>query len=295
MFHGLCAFPLTPMTGERVDLDAVAGLVSRAAGAGADSLGVLGSTGNYAYLSRGERRAVLETSVAAADGVPVLAGIGAVRTREVLALAGDAEASGASGLLLAPVSYQRLTDAEVFGLYEDVSAEVTLPVVVYDNPGTTGFTFTDALHARIAELPGIASIKIPPQAAGEIAGRLATLRAGLPVDTAVGISGDWGAAEALLAGCELWFSVVGGVLPRQAKAIVDHALAGRADLALAASAELEPLWSLYRSYGSLRVTAALAEGLGLIASAQLPRPLRGLGSEGRAKLAEAIRRMGLEA
>lgn len=295
MFNGLSAFPLTPMNGEVIDLDAVARLVTRVAQAGVDSLGVLGSTGNYAYLSRDERRVVLETSIDAADGVPVLAGVGAVRTRDVLVLSEDAHAAGASALLLAPVSYQRLTEAEVFGLYEDVAAESTLPIVVYDNPGTTGFTFTDDLHARIARIPGIASIKIPPPPAGEVATRLGELRSGLPQGTTVGISGDWDAAEALIAGCDLWYSVIAGVLPRQARTIVDHAVAGRSDLALEASAKLEPLWSLFRAYGSLRVTAALAEDLGLVSSAPLPLPLRGLDSEGRDKVAEAIRVIGLEA
>ena len=106
MFNGLSAFPLTPMNGGSVDLKAVALLVSRAAQAGVDSLGVLGSTGNYAYLARDERRAILEVAVDAADGVPVLAGVGAVRTRDVLAYAEDAQKAGASALLLAPVSYQ---------------------------------------------------------------------------------------------------------------------------------------------------------------------------------------------
>jgi len=295
VFNGLSAFPLTPMDGESVDLNAVAKLVARAAQAGVDSLGVLGSTGNYAYLSREERRAVLETSVGAADGVPVLAGIGAVRTRDVLGLTEDAHAAGASALLLAPVSYQRLSEAEVFGLYEDVAAESSLPIVVYDNPGTTGFTFTDDLHARIARIPGIASIKIPPPATEVIASRLCKLRSVVPEGTSVGISGDWMAAEALLAGCDLWYSVIAGVLPHQARTIVDHATAGRSDLALEASAELEPLWSLFRTYGSLRVAAALAEDLGLVPSGSLPRPLRGLDSEGRSKLAEAISVIGLEA
>lgn len=295
MFKGLSAFPLTPMNGERVDLDAVAKLVAHAAQAGVDSLGVLGSTGNYAYLSRDERRAVLETAVTAAHGVPVLAGVGAVRTRDVLVLAEDAQSAGASALLLAPVSYQRLTEAEVFGLYEDVAAETTLPIVVYDNPGTTGFTFTDDLHARIARIPGIMSIKIPPPGPGDVEARLSKLRTVLPQETSVGISGDWVAAEALLAGCDLWYSVIAGVLPRQARTIVDHAVAGRGDLAQKASLQLEPLWSLFRTYGSLRVTAALAEDLGLLPSAALPRPLRGLNNEGRGKVAQAIAEIGLKA
>lgn len=295
MFNGLSAFPLTPMRGDSVDLEAVAALVSRASRAGADSLGVLGSTGNYAYLSRDERRAVLEASVEAADGVPVLAGVGAVRTRDVLALTADAHVAGASALLLAPVSYQRLTEEEVFGLYQDVAAESTLPIVVYDNPGTTGFTFSDDLHARIARIPGVASVKIPPPAPGEVSSRIGQLRSLLPEETSVGISGDWVAAEALLAGSELWYSVIAGILPRQARTIVDHALAGSSDLALEASTALEPIWSLFRTYGSLRVTAALAEDLGLVASSALPLPLRSLNSEGRDKVGQAIRKIGLEA
>lgn len=295
MFNGLSAFPLTPMKGEDVDLKTVALLISRAARAGADSLGVLGSTGNYAYLSRDERRAVLETAVDAADGVPVLAGVGALRTRDVLLLAGDAQAAGAAALLLAPVSYQRLTEEEVFGLYERVAAESDVPVVVYDNPGTTGFTFSDGLHARIARIPGIASIKIPPPAQGEVLSRVSGLRSHLPEGTSLGISGDWVAAEALIAGSDAWYSVIGGLLPAHAIAIVDHVREGRNQQALEASGELEPLWTLFRMYGSLRVVSALAEDLGLIpATSSLPLPLLGLGSEGRERVADAIRRIGLE-
>jgi len=295
LFTGLSAFPLTPLKGEMVDLKAVSLLVSRAARAGVDSLGVLGSTGNYAYLSREERRAVLEASVDAADGVPVLAGVGAVRTRDVLALTEDARVAGASAVLLAPVSYQRLTEAEVFGLYEDVAAASALPIVVYDNPGTTGFTFSDDLHARIAQIPGVASVKIPPPAVGDASTRVGQLRSLLPEEISVGISGDWVAAEALLAGADVWYSVIAGVLPQQARTIVDHALAGRSDLALQASAALEPIWSLFRAYGSLRVTAALAEDLRLVPSSALPLPLRSLDSESREKVAEAIRTCGLKA
>jgi 4-hydroxy-tetrahydrodipicolinate synthase len=213
----------------------------------------------------------------------------------VLALVGDAQTAGAFALLLAPVSYQQLTDAEVFGLYEEVAAETALPIVVYDNPGTTGFTFSDDLHARIARIPGIAAIKIPPPAAGEVSSRIGEFRFWLPQGTSVGISGDWVAAEALLAGCDAWYSVIAGVLPQQAKTMVDHALAGRSELALQASAALEPVWSLFRTYGSLRVTAALAEELGLVPSSALPLPLRGLDSEGRERVVQAIRQSRLEA
>lgn len=69
--------------------------------------------------------------------------------------------AGASAVLLAPVRYQALSDDEVFALLEQVTAALSVPLVVYDNPGTTHVTFSDELYARIAVLPRVASIKIP--------------------------------------------------------------------------------------------------------------------------------------
>ncbi|MET3936813.1 dihydrodipicolinate synthase family protein [Arthrobacter sp. OAP107] len=307
MFNGLCAFPLTPLAGDNVDEAALGRLVGRCADAGADSIGVLGSTGVYTYLLRGERRRVVAAAVEAAQGIPVVAGVGAMRTRDVLACVEDAQAAGASGVLLAPVSYQRLTEEEVYGLYREASSAAGLPIAVYDNPATTGFTFTDELHGRIAELPGITSIKFPPPAPGQAAERIAGLRAAVPGSVSLGISGDWAAAEALTAGCDVWYSVIAGLFPKTARVIVDLAQAsqasqtgpagqaGKGDLALEASAALESVWALFRTYGSLRVAATMAELLGFVEAPCLPRPLKSLAGEDRARVEEALRLSGLGA
>jgi 4-hydroxy-tetrahydrodipicolinate synthase len=71
---------------------------------------------------------------------------GAVSTDAILHLADDAQAAGADALLLPAVSYQSLRDEEVFALFETVTRHVSVPVCIYDNPGTTHFTFTDELH-----------------------------------------------------------------------------------------------------------------------------------------------------
>ncbi|MFC7401638.1 dihydrodipicolinate synthase family protein [Citricoccus sp. GCM10030269] len=290
LFTGLSAFPLTPTSELQIDEPAVERLVRRLATAQVDSIGVLGSTGGYAYLSRGERRRVTRIAMEAAEGIPVIVGIGAMRTRDVLQLAEDAQSAGVAGVLLAPVSYQPLTDEEVFGLYEDVSAQLSVPLCVYDNPRTTGFTFTDELHARIAQLPSVASIKIPgvpddPEAARA---RVDGLRQLIPGGVTIGISGDQTAANGLHAGCDAWYSVVGGLFPERALAISRTALSGDHDTAAARSAELDPLWELFRRYGSLRVITAAAEHLGLIDSPSLPRPLRGLPAEARDEVASIM-------
>lgn len=55
MWSGLSAFPLTPIGREGVDAAAFAALVDRLVAAGVDSIGALGSTGSYLYLSREKR------------------------------------------------------------------------------------------------------------------------------------------------------------------------------------------------------------------------------------------------
>ncbi|QUH00466.1 dihydrodipicolinate synthase family protein [Saccharopolyspora erythraea] len=288
MFTGLSAFPLTPTDESGVDEKAFAGLVARLAEAGVDSIGALGSTGGYAYLTREERARAARAAVDAAGGVPVVVGIGALRTSQVRALAEDAQQAGASALLLAPVSYQPLTDDEVFGLYEDISREVSVPLCVYDNPGTTHFTFSDELHGRIAALPNVGAVKIPGIPADQAPDRIAALRSTLPGHVAVGVSGDALAAGGLSAGADLWFSVIGGLLPQQCLAITRAAADGDADRAAALSERMEPLWALFRRYGSLRVTSAAAEHLGLVSHPNLPRPLRGLDAAARREVADAL-------
>src|SRR5919107_2797739 len=179
MFTGLSAFPLTPLAHDAVDEASFVRLIEQLREAGVDSITALGSTGSYAYLSAEERRRVARLAVEHAGQTPVIVGIGALRTSQVLANAENAERAGASGLLLAPMTYQPLTDDDVFELFRTVTAHSSLPVVVYDNPGTTHFTFSTELYGRIAALPRIASIKIPgvPEGAGQARTRVGEIRA----------------------------------------------------------------------------------------------------------------------
>ena len=283
MFTGLSAFPLTPLDDRgAIDEPAFTRLVARLAGAGVDSIGALGSTGSYAYLSREERARATRLAVQAAAGVPVMAGIGAVRTERVIEHAHDAQAAGAAAVMLAPVSYQALTEDEVHGLFADVTAELSVPLCVYDNPGTTHFAFSDALHVRVAGLAGVRAVKLPGDGAKD---RIAALRPRVADSVALGVSGDQFAAAALDAGADVWFSVLGGLFPEAALTIVREGEA--------ASARLEPMWALFRRHGGVRVVATAAALLGLAGERNLPRPLRLLDGDARAELETALRSLEL--
>jgi 4-hydroxy-tetrahydrodipicolinate synthase len=290
MFTGLSAFPLTPSTDDGIDEAAYARLIRRLVDAGVDSIGALGSTGSYAYLSREERARAAIVAVENAGDVPVIVGVGALRTRDVLRHVEDAQDAGASAVLLAPMTYQPLTDDEVFGLYEEVSASLSVPLVVYDNPGTTHFHFSDELHARIAQLSSVASIKIPPVSSDvdDARARIAGLRALIPSRVTIGVSGDGTAATGLLAGADVWYSVLAGTMPSECVAITAAARAGETEIARSLSDRLSPIWALFGRYGSYRVVAAIAEEMNLIANG-LPSPVKGLESNARAALRLTLR------
>lgn len=287
LFSGLSAFPITPMTLEgEVIVSDLQRLVRRIEVGGADSVGLLGSTGTYMFLSRDERRRALAGAVEAVISIPIIVGVGAMRTDEAVALARDAASEGAAGLLLAPVSYTPLTDEEVFQHFLAVASATDLPLCIYSNPGTTNFTFSPDLVARLAKIPTVAAIKLPLPSARDIAFDLAAFRQRAP-GLSIGYSGDWGCKEALLAGADCWYSVAGGLLPGHAAALTAAAIQGDREEADRRDAAFAGLWDLFRAHGSLRLMYAAANMLGLT-EAQPPKPLQALNEALQARLAAAL-------
>lgn len=138
LFNGLSAFSITPTDAAgRVDTAILARLLKRILRAGANSIGLLGSTGGYAFLSRDERRRAVEAAMESVGGrILVIVGVGALRTDEAEALARDAKAAGADGLLLAPMFYTPLTEEEVFQHMSAVAEAGGLPLCIYNNPNS---------------------------------------------------------------------------------------------------------------------------------------------------------------
>ena len=287
LFSGLSAFPITPMTlaGEVLVTDLIR-LVHRIEAGGADSIGLLGSTGTYMFIGREQRRRAVATAVGAATSIPVIVGVGAMRTDEAQSLAHDAATEGAAGLLLAPVSYTPLTEDEVLEHFLAVASASDLPLCIYSNPGTTNFTFRPEFVARLATIATVAAIKLPLPSSGDIAADLAAFRQAAP-SLSIGYSGDWGCKDALLAGADCWFSVAGGLFPERAAALTAAAMKGDQEEADRHDTVFAGLWGLFQANGSLRVMYAAANMLGLT-DAQPPKPLLGANEGLRTQLASVL-------
>jgi 4-hydroxy-tetrahydrodipicolinate synthase len=287
LFQGLSAFPLTPTDSSgKVDVAALARLLERLCVPGIDSVGVLGSTGVYAYLTREERLRAIEAAAACVRGrIPLIVGVGALRTDDAQGLARDAASAGADALLLAPVSYTPLTQDEVFEHFRAVATATDLPICIYNNPSTTHFAFGRDLLERLSAIETVQAAKMPLPADGDFAGELAVLRDRTRLS--IGYSGAWGAADALLAGADAWYSVIAGIAPRAAISLFQAARPGGTAEAHQANQRFLPLWETFRRFGSLRVTYALLDILSL-GPATPPRPLLPLDAEARDQIADAF-------
>lgn len=147
----------------------------------------------------------------------------------------------------------------MYGLFEDVTSRFPeMPVVLYDNPATTGFTFSDELRVSVAHLPSVVSIKLNTIPDGHDAASeyVEMLRGLVPEGVSIGISGDDVSAREM-------------------------------------SARLDPIWALFAKYGSFRVTAALATLSGSLPTDAVYAPVRPLSGSEREEVAAALRAIDL--
>ena len=157
-FHGVLPALTTPFTedGDAIDAGALRALVERLIDAGVGGLVPGGSTGEFTTLTSTERRELIEISVEAAAGrVPVVAGTGALSTRETVELSIHAEQAGAAAVMIVPPFYEALSWRELHAHYTAVAGAISIPIMYYNLPGATGVKLS---AQQLRELP-VTSLK----------------------------------------------------------------------------------------------------------------------------------------
>jgi dihydrodipicolinate synthase/N-acetylneuraminate lyase len=160
MFRGLMPAMVTPFDerGE-VDLGAAEAVIERFIEAGVDGISPLGSTGEFSHLTGDERKRFAEEVVRIVAGrVPLVIGVGAAGTKEMVELARHAE--GADAVLVVSPFYWKVGEEGLFRHFATVAESVDIPVVIYNLPMLTGIDLSPSLVARIAaECPNAVGIK----------------------------------------------------------------------------------------------------------------------------------------
>ena len=181
LFSGLWIPLVTPFTADdRVDHAALAALVRDLAGRGVAGFVPCGSTGEAAALTAEEQLAVLDTTLAAAAGLPVLMGVGGYRLQGVLAQLQAVCTRPVAGVLVAAPFYIRPSQEGLLHWFRTLADASPVPLVLYDIPYRTGVELRLETLLALAAHPRIQAVKDCGGDAGKTAalvadGRLAVL------------------------------------------------------------------------------------------------------------------------
>ena len=290
-FRGVLPALITPFTpdGGAIDTDALDAFVERLIAGGVSGLVPGGSTGEFTTLTGAERRRLVEATVAAADGrVPVVAGTGALSTRETVELSAHAEASGAAAVMIVPPFYDALGWRELLAHYAAVADRISIPIMYYNLPSASGVTLDLAQLAELRRVAGVTSLK---DTGGDAVAATEIIQAGEHAPTLLN-GYDTLTFAALAAGVRAVVWGTASIVPEQCVEL--HRLLIE-ELDLAGARELwARLWPLCRFLESQSYPTAVKAACGLVGDTTGPvrAPLLPLEEDATAELAQLLERAG---
>ena len=146
---------------ERIDEERMRRQVDFIIEGGIHGILAFGSNGEFYMLDEEEMERGLRIIIdATRKRVPVYCGIGAIRTRKCAELAVMARKHGADGVSVLQPMFLKPTDEELQEHFTAIARAVPdLPLLLYNNPGRTGYSLTSALVSKLANVENIAGIK----------------------------------------------------------------------------------------------------------------------------------------
>lgn len=221
MFSGSIVALITPFDAKgRVDKRALEKLVAWHIQEGTDGLVCCATTGEGSALSEREKRLVAEVCIQTAKKqIPVIVGTGLSGTELTVRLTEQMAKVGADGCLVVTPPYNKPSQRGCISHFREV-AKVGLPVIVYHNPGRAAVRMTAEMIAELGKIPGVVALKESSHDL-ELIQKLRKL-SGIPI-----LSGeDDLTLETIRKGGVGACSVIGNVIPKAWKAVIQWALDG---------------------------------------------------------------------
>ncbi|MFN2228516.1 MAG: 4-hydroxy-tetrahydrodipicolinate synthase [Anaerolineae bacterium] len=249
-----------------------------------------GSQGEFFALATEERERVLEATLEAAAGeVFCVAHVGAVTTREAVALAKHAERAGADAVAACTPYFIKPSQDELYGYYRSICEAAALPVLAYDNVGRTGVPLPPSLVARIARgMPNFVGIK---DSSGDLTQLAEHIRLG-PRGFRVFVGRDSLIYAALLHGGAGAVTATANVVPDLAVGIYDAVCAGDLDRARELQEKLLPV---RLAFGLGTFPVVVKEAMHLIGQPAGPArdPVGPMSDQARAELRNVLKEAGV--
>lgn len=283
--HGIVAYPITPFTSSgRVDEALLNRIVDDMVKAGVHAIAPLGSTGVLPYLADEEREQVAELVIKRVAGrVPTLVGVSSLTTERTVHHAKYAEKLGASAVMILPMSYWKLSEAEVITHFDTVAKAISTPIAIYNNPGTGGLDLSPETIARLLKIPNVTMVK---ESTGDM-NRMYRLVQLCGNDVAFYNGSNPLALAAFVAGARGWCTGASHIIPKLNLELYDAIQKG--DLAAARQSFYRqlPFLQFIVAHGMPRAISAALELRG-IAVGPLRAPLQALPPERTAELRQIL-------
>jgi 4-hydroxy-tetrahydrodipicolinate synthase len=253
--HGVFPYLVSPLDAQgRIKTDVLGRLCADLIKAGVHGLTPLGSTGEFAYLSRAQREAVVRATIEAAQKrVPVIAGVASTATQDAVEQAKCWQGLGADGILAILEAYFPLKDAQVESYFRAIADAVDIPVVIYTNPNFQRSDLTLDVIARLAEHPRIRYIKD----ASSNTGRLLSIMHRAPRMKVFSASAHIPAAVMLIGGVG-WMAGPACIVPRESVRLYDLC---RAEKWAEAMKLQRDLWRINEAFARFNLAACIKAGL----------------------------------
>src|SRR5471030_1745137 len=254
-FHGVFPYLVSPIDAHgKILTDVLGKLSSDLIKAGVHGLTPLGSTGEFAYLTREQRSAVVQATIeAAAKRVPVIAGVASTSTADAVEQAKNYQKLGADGILAILEAYFPLKDAQIEAYFRAIADAVDIPVVLYTNPQFQRSDLSLDVIARLSAHKRIRYIKD----ASTNTGRLLSIMNRCPDMKVFSASAHIPAAVMLIGGVG-WMAGPACIVPRQSVRLYDLCRAGRWDEAMTLQRKL---WGINEAFARFNLAACIKAGL----------------------------------
>jgi 4-hydroxy-tetrahydrodipicolinate synthase len=230
----------TPMqANEDLDLPRLRWFIDHLIAAGVHGIFVLGTNSEFYAMDEDEKQRVIATAVEHVRGrVPVYAGTGAECTREAVRLTRMAEREKVQGVSVITPYFILPSQQEIYDHYRRIAENTSLPVVLYNNPGTCGGVKIDVdTVARLAEIPNILGMK---DSSGDLQNTVECIRA-VPERFSVLMGRDTLIHAAMIFGAKGAVPATGNIAPRLLVEIYETFVRGEREASKAAQLKLNPI------------------------------------------------------
>lgn len=217
--YGIIAVTVTPFTEKgAIDYATASKHINWLINSGVHGLLPVGATGEFAAFCLEERKEYAAFVMKEVAGrVPVAIGAVSQNVDITIEVAEHAAAIKADSVMILPPPGLHLNQEEIYEYYKHLSAKISIPIMVYNNPGSSGVDIAPETIERIATLPNMVYLK---ESTGDMS-RMTRMTDTVADKFEVLCGCEKLAYESFMMGAKGWVCVFANVAPAQCVSLYD--------------------------------------------------------------------------